>query len=934
MREMASSDSIRTAKADDERPKLKRKRFEDPTLFDVFQSRAVIAGPPSAARRHDRLPSNSSVASSNSDTSRTAPHRITVSTSATEDPRFAIWGLKDGPTRPAAAGGDRYGSIAQEMEVGSPVSTTMSDRGSPATMGSTRWSLRRSVASNGDNSSPASSVRGSVGSNGGYTNRQQRVLMAATVERWVVELTSKIEADLLSGFFLTYRSFVRPLDLLRLLITRFQWAMAATATAEDGAARRIVRVRTFVVIRHWLLNHFTDDFLPDRQLRTTLTEWLNASSREPRILESAKDERLIKGLKKLVRRLKEMHVALGPGDTAEAARELSGGYVDVGVSSSTTAHGSRTRGSDDDVDLEVVAPSLSFDPSSPPPHIRSPSAAQVFHVKVDPIQFSTSRSSHIFNSDPNPTLPGPDNVIARSFTSALGTIGRFKRILSNRSPTPAPSFGACVNAEAFDEDLFRTSDTGDLLWVKGGLDRFLQFYNIQHDAGAETTPLDLEELGIIGAQSLETLVQSDDQVDPVDVSGDGLGISGVEHAEETMMKKAAPTYLSHAQSGRSLRTDLTRLGVTPSFTPETSAYDLLDQPLDNLFLQRPGSTHIELDDVDLSDEDDDVVEVKRTLKRLPGASDLRTAAFARHLAGPPRGNRYSNSSVSSYGSRIDRTSMVSEGSHENLPEGIQVVPNFILEGIDTSDDEEPGDVEAALRRLEGIVDDSKEKEKARRVERQMAKSNQLEQLKQLGASLSRPMDVLPPPRPPSVVSIDSAPVVLPLEEEADAETRSPTEEREELDTVPSSRLQLPPQPSSLSRRGGLRTMPSISKLFAAASKPPPRPPVVAPPVHRSFLLVARTEVLAQQFCLIERDMLRCMGWQELVGGDWSDPARRLDVLDWERYLKERRKLELAARATGVRAPSDVQAVIARFNLTANWVCSEVRPLVSLLYDAH
>ena len=123
-----------------------------------------------------------------------------------------------------------------------------------------------------------------------------------------------------------------------------------------------------------------------------------------------------------------------------------------------------------------------------------------------------------------------------------------------------------------------------------------------------------------------------------------------------------------------------------------------------------------------------------------------------------------------------------------------------------------------------------------------------------------------------------------------------------------------------------------SQLFAAVSRPLSARPGISPPTHRSFLLLCRTEVLAQQFCLIERDMLRVLGWQELVGGTWRDRTHHSEVLDWEAYLKERRKLDLVARANGHRAHSDVQAVIARFNLTANWVCSEVSPfpLVALV----
>ncbi|CAG8854401.1 33698_t:CDS:2, partial [Gigaspora margarita] len=71
--------------------------------------------------------------------------------------------------------------------------------------------------------------------------------------------------------FLTYRKFLTPIKLCKLLILRFDWALGG-----DDEERRIVRVRTFVVIRHWLLNYFAYDFIPCRALRTTLTKYLNS----------------------------------------------------------------------------------------------------------------------------------------------------------------------------------------------------------------------------------------------------------------------------------------------------------------------------------------------------------------------------------------------------------------------------------------------------------------------------------------------------------------------------------------------------------------------------------------------------------------------------------------------------------------------------------
>ena len=78
-------------------------------------------------------------------------------------------------------------------------------------------------------------------------------------------------------------------------------------------------------------------------------------------------------------------------------------------------------------------------------------------------------------------------------------------------------------------------------------------------------------------------------------------------------------------------------------------------------------------------------------------------------------------------------------------------------------------------------------------------------------------------------------------------------------------------------------------------------------------------------------MFRLLSWQELVGGGWRENGQQhAEVMDWELYIKERRKRELDRREVGDRTPEALQALIARYNLTSNWVASEVRPFSSRL----
>ncbi|KAL2069969.1 hypothetical protein VTL71DRAFT_14649 [Oculimacula yallundae] len=97
-------------------------------------------------------------------------------------------------------------------------------------------------------------------------------IRAATPARLVAEITSPtfVDYDLLSDFFLTFRSFLETTDLLCMLIARLRWALARND--ETGT---VVRVRTFVAIRHWILNYFLDDYVVDYDLRRSFCYLLN-----------------------------------------------------------------------------------------------------------------------------------------------------------------------------------------------------------------------------------------------------------------------------------------------------------------------------------------------------------------------------------------------------------------------------------------------------------------------------------------------------------------------------------------------------------------------------------------------------------------------------------------------------------------------------------
>jgi hypothetical protein len=102
-------------------------------------------------------------------------------------------------------------------------------------------------------------------------------IIAATPARLVAQITSPdfLDYELLSDFFLTFRGFLSCADLLEYLLARIRWALGDAA--DSG---RIARVRTFVALRHWILNYFQDDFMCNFELRQRFCDLVNQMCQE------------------------------------------------------------------------------------------------------------------------------------------------------------------------------------------------------------------------------------------------------------------------------------------------------------------------------------------------------------------------------------------------------------------------------------------------------------------------------------------------------------------------------------------------------------------------------------------------------------------------------------------------------------------------------
>lgn len=901
---------LEIAQGSDERS---HSRFQDTAIFDVLQALELHADaftydggaavsmdslPGLSAlnkgqfHRHSRAGSTSSLLSVSSNASSLLPRnaqQITVSAAPSDDPRFVIWGEKQPTTssKPSLTSQDS--------------SSVLSSTASPAT--SRRWSRKASTSSHDPAVKHASSFQTVL--------PPQKMLMAATVERWVAELTSKIDPELLADFFLAYRSFLSPYSLCELLVTRFNWALAEPSSPEDEAARRIVRVRSFVVIRHWLLNYFIEDFVPDSQLRGLLTSWLNNTAKSYQIKSSPSDQRLVKNLKKVVRRLKDQYVNIGSA-LEQGAAQLSAALDsqsagDAGIHSQSSGPAIVL---DEDVDLNFTTYNTSHAPHqrsvsagrkgtegmllpvSPPKERRrstTASSREVLHdrlgqtgklVKTHPSTTSPSRAAH-----PSTYLPVSHSPVSRAVTSTLGQFGRLKRMIQNRSsPTVASEELASHDGPAVDV-----------------------FSQVQTESSSNPSSPSIHQsssASMTSTSEVETpdegdILTSPEVSDTSNTSSSGLGISRSMEAEDPMLR--------HSLSNQTIKSDLRASKgkrVSQSLNSEPPAHAPPKQSSTWTSSAGHRASVVQLDDVGLSDEsDDEEVELPRTLRRLPAARDLRQAEALRQLR--PQTSKATMSSLAtrkssrlfkrpSFASFRSGSSNHSQDSADEHAPG--VITNFVIDGLESDDEEESGDVEAALRRLEGQIDSEKQKIKAARVERQMAKSaaaadSGLEpQHESADEQDDNPVGETRTPR--SSASADP-------EEQARSAVVSTLINPEIGDSASSGPRMLTPEPPGLNApdlphdmrssspahhsssevpaktrlstlRLSMGRKPSIRNLLSRTHPPletaGPQSKLSIPPTmqpaHRSFVLLCKTEVLARQFCLIERDLLSNISWHE------------------------------------------------------------------------
>lgn len=603
---------------------------------------------------------------------------------------------------------------------------------------------------------------------------------------------------------------------------------------------------------------------------------------------------------------------------------------------------------------------------------------------------STSAAPSVVPSQLN--LPVQHSALSRVVVNAIGRLGRWKRVLNYRATgvraplRPPIGFGAaCLDATSFD---IEASETGDLLMVRGGVEQYLKMVEGQMMARRAaglyrpSKVLEAPPTYEVATRHLSTLsttetVVSSDTLEPVREASDEGGT-----AED---EPVAPPELVDPPSSIE---ELSQSPPPPSHSPPPASVrssvfsdDSYGEPLAHPTLSalRNDVDVVSIDDMDLSDLSSveelstapAAVGFRRAPRRLPNRRDFE---FVRQSVDSvsSMGIR-AHDSVLSAGSSVISSAHVS-GSADLAGPIQQWQMNALVDSL--SDDEEPGDVEAALRRLEGQINEPKQKAKQSKVdgwvqsirerlangqfnaERRRYSSDDEEDYGEVTSSMrdtdgetlasdgqgSRSRTSMSQVSSRNSVSSAYSPfaVTHPAEE-----MKAPAVPPGLGHPQPQSQSQSPPcdgKPAPEDAvpleilQSRVPSRPTTSAGSPPAEKPPPLPlnhlsmpsgpaGYVSKPEknlkrHRSFILSYKSETLIQQFSIIDRELFLNLKFEELVSQDnWMTASEEYNILDWNQFQKERQRLR-AEEPSSPKA-SALTAIRCRFNVMANFVIAEI-----------
>ncbi|KAN0141783.1 hypothetical protein V8E53_000245 [Lactarius tabidus] len=788
---------------------------------------------------------------------------------------------------------------------------------------------------------------------------RERVLVAATIERWLAQLTSALDYDELLVFFLTYRSYITALDLCHLLICRFHWALGRSADGGDDMVRRVVRVRTFVAIRYWLLTFFAVDFVPNRELRLILASWLNTLRRDPVLQKHTDALSIVRKLMSVARDAKEAHLqrprasisrpSTGPPSNGAARRSSSG--------------------VDEDLDLDFVAEPTLLNTAG---YGKAKGSANADGADViqQPLHraIMEHRPSLSANVSPRPVQPTHSpNALSRAFASTMGRLGRWKRALNSGSRHAGDP--GSTEVSAFDMELHSEGD------MRGGTGKYPSLANPTPHALPPVLPLlasldPLPSLDLLHpipptpppAFTAATAGSPEPDTDPPSAPTSSDSLAAREEAVDVPPDASLTNSTPPVQV--SFRGKLSRSST--SSTSSSSSYGVPVAPQSTFYTGRSALDRswqldvVSIDDLDLSDTSSDTserrvaqAEPKKPPRRLP----LRRAfEFVNRNRESVSSMGFASQDGSASNSR--RSSAVSGGAPEgglgNTIQQWQV--NALIDSL--SDEEDDGDVEDALRRLEGQMNHQKQRAKASKVdnwvktirERLAAGDYGDEAPRYLSDGEDAPSETgheggigargsvlssarSSPSRPGSPASVRHVSSFGVFVVDKDNTTPVPSQTPQPGSVSPAASRSAEDKkpavedavPVEILRGRLMAPNPASSTVVAKIPSSLARLPTMYGLVdyHRSWVLNVPTVSLAVHFSMIDRELFLAIKFEELVSDDWRGPEAALvaNVLDWGQFLKDRARW----KAQGVEGyhTSALVAARARFNLVTNFVISEI-----------
>lgn len=231
-------------------------------------------------------------------------------------------------------------------------------------------------------------------------------LSAATPARIVAQISSDsfMDYELVSDFFLSFRAYLSPSNLLSLLLARLEWAI--NRLEDDG---RIIRIRAFAALRHWILNYFVDDFLKNYDLRAQFCNRINNLYEDVKNMNnsSPSDLKIILDLKRcwngryaVYWGAQELSIEAHPDDLIMPGEFFSNpfsGYSSIGVPRLSNSEFIPAIGSPlcRDEESKGQAPQAASEDRSPRHHTRQTSTTSAYDTPTPPTSPKSAQATSV-----------------------------------------------------------------------------------------------------------------------------------------------------------------------------------------------------------------------------------------------------------------------------------------------------------------------------------------------------------------------------------------------------------------------------------------------------------------------------------------------------------------------------------------------------------